>query len=56
MVLKEKSFKERKTEQERGKKRFLERQAEDMEAEQEIKEFVIQPLEHPTNDKEPTID
>jgi len=34
-----KILKERETEKTRGKKRFLERQQEDLEAEQEIKEF-----------------
>ena len=34
-----KSYKERKTEQERGKKRFLERLVEEQEAKEEIKEY-----------------
>ena len=51
-----KSYKEKETEKHRGKKRFIERQAEDVEAEREIKEFVQAPIEHPDNDKEPSID
>lgn len=48
-----KSYKEKDNEKVRGKKRFLERQIEDLEAEQEIKDFVREPLEHPDNDKTP---
>lgn len=51
---KEKTYKEKETEQQRGKKRFIERVAEDKEAKQEIEdyldgrnEFGITTVDHP---------
>jgi hypothetical protein len=51
-----KSYKEKDTEKTRGKKRFIERQVEDLEAEQEIKHYKQELENNPDNDKEPTID
>lgn len=48
--MKEKTYKERETEKLRGKKRFIERQAEDREANKEIADFTIEMVEHPDND------
>ena len=39
MVVKEKSWKEQKTEQTRGRRRYLERRVQEQEAEKEIKDY-----------------
>lgn len=53
--LKNKTYKEKETLKERGTKRFQERLAEEKEAEKEVKEFVYEKDEYPTNDTNPTI-
>ena len=48
----QKSLREFRMEQERGKKRFLERIQEEKEADEEIKDFVPECIQYPANDED----
>lgn len=52
---KEKSYKEQKTEKERGKKRYIERLVETKEAEQHIQEYLDSPEEEEKENENRTI-
>lgn len=52
---KEKTYKEKETEKQRGRKRFIERVAEDKEASQEIKDFLNNNTEKEDYDGRPDL-
>lgn len=53
MTSKDKTFREKENEKERGKKRYRERLIEEAEAEKEIKEFDFQESEHYQTEEHP---